>query len=150
MRHLRMYVDASVIGGCLDEEFSHESIALLDMARQGRATLVVSDLLVDELLDAPPQVAAIVEGLPDECVERVFTTAETRHLRNRYLDAGVVGPASADDALHVALATVAGAHMIVSWNFKHLVHYEKIRGYNAVNLREGYPLVEIHSPKEVI
>jgi hypothetical protein len=40
--------------------------------------------------------------------------------------------------------------MIVSWNFKHIVHYEKIRGFNAVNQLEGYAPIEIHSPLEVI
>ena len=57
---------------------------------------------------------------------------------------------SANDAFHVALATVARADMIVSWNFKHIVHYEKMRGFNAVNLKEGYGQLEIHAPPEVI
>jgi hypothetical protein len=64
---LRVYIDTSVIGGCLDEEFAEESKALL-----------------------------------------------------------------------------------VSWNFKHIVHVEKIRGFNSVNLREGYPTIDIRSPKEVV
>ena len=75
---------------------------------------------------------------------------ESELLRDRYLAAGVVGPASVDDAHHVALATIAHADLIVSWNFKHIVHFEKIRGFNAVNLREGYQTIEIHSPKEVV
>jgi hypothetical protein len=50
----------------------------------------------------------------------------------------------------VAIASVNRASMIVSWNFRHIVHYEKIRGFNAVNLREGYPPIAIYSPKEVI
>jgi len=40
--------------------------------------------------------------------------------------------------------------MIVSWNFKHIVHFDKIRGFNAVNLREGYLPIEIRSPREII
>ena len=40
--------------------------------------------------------------------------------------------------------------MIVSWNFKHMVHYDKIRGFNAVNLREGYGAIAIYSPLEVV
>ena len=32
-----------------------------------------------------------------------------------------------NDAMHVALATVAKAD-VVSWNFKHIVHFDKIRG----------------------
>ncbi|HNR29884.1 MAG TPA: hypothetical protein PKI11_03245 [Candidatus Hydrogenedentes bacterium] len=50
----------------------------------------------------------------------------------------------------MAIATVAKVDVIVSWNFKHIVHLDKIRGFNAVNLIEGYPTIEIRSPKELI
>lgn len=150
MRPLRVYIDTSVVGGCVDEEFSDASNSLFQLARIGQATLVVSDLLVQELLDAPAQVRAVFDSLPEEVMDRVTISAESRALRDAYLADGVVGKASSDDALHVALATVARVDIIVSWNFKHLVHFEKIRGFNAVNLKMGYPMIEIHSPREVI
>jgi hypothetical protein len=37
----------------------------------------------------------------------------------------------------------------VSWNFKHIVNLFRIHGYNSVNLRRGYPQVEIRAPREV-
>lgn len=40
--------------------------------------------------------------------------------------------------------------MIVSWNFKHIVHFDKMRGFNAVNLQEGYARLDIFSPLEVV
>ena len=40
--------------------------------------------------------------------------------------------------------------MIVSWNFRHIVHFDKIRLYNAINLFNGYASIAIHSPLEVI
>jgi len=40
--------------------------------------------------------------------------------------------------------------VLLSWNFKHIVHLDKIRKFNSVNLRLGYPLVEIRSPKEYV
>jgi hypothetical protein len=61
-----------------------------------------------------------------------------------------VGAAHASDALHVALATVTHADMIVSWNFRHIVHFDKMREFNAVNVREGYGRLEILSPLEVV
>ncbi len=66
-----------------------------------------------------------------------------------YVDTSVIG-GCLDDAHHVAIATVAKVDVIVSWNFKHIVHLDKIRGFNAVNLIEGYPTIEIRSPKELI
>jgi predicted nucleic acid-binding protein len=61
-----------------------------------------------------------------------------------------VGPRHAADAEHIALATASRADLLVSWNFKHIVHWDKIRMFNAVNLREGYPGIEIRSPQEVV
>ncbi len=150
VKKLRIYIDTSVIGGCFDKEFSAESGALFDMARDGKAVLVISDLLVAELEDAPKQVADLLRTLPPEAFERVEVSEEAVRLRDGYISAGVLGAASENDALHVALASVNYSDMIVSWNFRHIVHYDKIRGFNAVNLKEGYSIIAIHSPKEVV
>jgi hypothetical protein len=150
MKRMRIYIDASVIGGCHDLEFAEESKALLAQARAGDVTLLISDVLIDELTSAPDAVAEELASLPSTCMERIESTAETAELRDRYLGAGVVGPSAAADAHHVALATVSRADVMVSWNFKHLVHLGKIRAFSAVNLQEGYAPVDIRSPREVV
>ena len=150
MKRLRIYADTSVIGGCFDRDFQQESRTLLQMAKDGKLILLVSDILALELERAPRKVAEEFVSLPPECLEAVSNLEEAERLRDLYLEAEVVGRARKMDAHHVALATVARADMIVSWNFKHIVHYEKIRGFNAVNIREGYPAIEIRTPKEVI
>ena len=150
MHRLRAYIDTSVLGGCLDPEFEDSSRALLEAARQGRVILVISDLLLDELLLAPAGVQALFLSLPDDSFEAVEISVESIALRDAYLSQGVVGPKSASDAHHVALATVARADMIVSWNFRHIVQFSKMRGFNSVNLREGYATLAIHCPREVV
>jgi predicted nucleic acid-binding protein len=146
----RVYVDTSVIGGCLDEEFASESRALLEMAENGKIMLLLSELLVRELEDAPPEVRAVLTRLAPDTVERLFINEESERLLAAYLRAKVVGSQHANDAHHVAIATVARADVILSWNFKHIVHWDRIRMFNAVNLREGYPIAEIRSPKEFV
>ena len=148
--NLRIYADTSVIGGCLDAEFRDESIALLNMVRRGEAVLLVSSHLVQEIADAPPEVREVLASLPDEHLERLNVTDEALVLQAAYLQAAIVGPAAADDALHVALATVGRADLIVSWNFRHIVHFDKIRRFNAINRFHGYQGVDIRSPREVI
>lgn len=150
MKRLRIYIDTSVVGGCFDEAFSEESGALFQMAREGKIILLVSDLLAEELELAPPEVQKEFGDLPPENLEATTRSQETERLRDVYLAAKVVNPSHKNDAHHVALATVAGADLIVSWNFKHIVHFDKIRGFNAVNFKEGYALIEIRSPKEVV
>ena len=62
----------------------------------------------------------------------------------------VVGETSKDDCLHIAIATINKIDLLVSWNFKHIVNFKRIRGYNAINLKNGYPSLEIRSPKDLI
>jgi hypothetical protein len=54
------------------------------------------------------------------------------------------------DAQHITLATVARVDVLVSWNFNHIVNPRRIHAYNTVNLKRGYPLLEIRSPREVL
>ena len=150
MKKPRIYLDTSVVGGCEDEEFAEASRELLAQAQAGKLVLLVSDLLVSELARAPEAVRQRLAGLAPECVEYVPETSEARSLRDCYVAERIVGPAQVNDALHVAQATVARADVIASWNFKHIVHYDKIRLFNAVNLREGYSLVDIRSPMEIV
>ena len=103
-----------------------------------------------ELRRSPENVRGILEALPTSSVELLSDSPEVERLRDAYLHAGVVGPNSADDAEHIAAASVAEVDVVVSWNFKHIVHMDRIRGYEAVNLMQGYKLLRIHSPREVV
>ena len=150
MKRPRIYVDTSVIGGCQDIEFARESCLLLDLARRGDICLLISNLLVQELRQAPAAVRETLSTLSERSTERVGSTRETESLRDSYLAEGVVGQSASNDAHHVAIATVHGADMIVSWNFRHIVHYDKIRHFNSINLRQGYGIIEMYSPKEVV
>jgi hypothetical protein len=62
----------------------------------------------------------------------------------------VVGKTSRTDCFHIAMATINAVDILVSWNFKHIVNVKRIRGYNAVNLKLGYKVIDIRSPKEII
>jgi hypothetical protein len=89
-------------------------------------------------------------NLPVGAFEMVLFDVAIGRLRDAYLKARVVGPASESDAEHIASASVAGADFVVSWNFQHIVHFEKINGYNAINLLQGYKSIAMYSPREVI
>lgn len=146
----RIYADTSVLGGCLDEEFEDASVRLLNMFKSGEAAIVVSDLTLLELETAPAEVLAVFEGIPKEHREYVELTEEAGELAQRYIAAGVIGEAKRVDAQHIAIATVNRVDVLVSWNFRHIVNLQRIHGYNSVNLRCGYPLLEVRTPREVI
>lgn len=149
-RPLRVYADTSVFGGCFDTEFEEASRRFFDEVRQGRIQLVLSDTTLLELTGAPDTVKRVLVDLPPTSLERIPPSDEIEQLRDAYLAHGVVGAAAKRDAEHIAAATIAEVDLIVSWNFKHIVHYEKISGYHGVNLLQGYGEVRIFSPLEVI
>ena len=143
------YTDTSVFGGVFDDEFMVASREFFDLVRQGRFELVVSDISRKEIASAPAQVRSLFdEMLP--LLRIVAVDEEVLRLRDAYVSAGIVSPKWADDAGHVAAATVGAADLIVSWNFKHIVHFDKIRLYNAINMLNGYREIDIRSPAEVI
>ena len=150
MKRPRIYADTSVYGGCFDDEFAETSRRFFEEVGAGRFILVVSETVAYELRSAPSEVAALLGAVPEDSYEAVVVDEEVEQLRDAYLSAGVVGRGSLADAEHIASASVAGVDAIVSWNFKHVVHFEKIRGYHSVNIREGYVAVPIHTPMEVI
>jgi predicted nucleic acid-binding protein len=150
MKLLRIYCDTSVIGGCYDAEFAADSMRLMEAVQRGRLVLLLSDVVLAELADAPAQVQQVLERLPVTAVEKVELTDEVLALRDAYLAAKILGSRWADDAAHVAAATVARADAIVSWNFQHIVRLDKMKAYNQVNLLEGYGILTIVTPKEVL
>ena len=151
MKRLRIYVDTSVFGGCFDDEFREASLKLFEENRAGRFILLFSAATLRELKTAPAEVRDLLQSIPEQFLEAIEESIEVFDLRDAYLKAGIVTKKSTVDAEHIAAASVAGADIIVSWNFKHIVHFDKIRGYRAVNLMNRYShLIAIHSPKEVI
>ena len=146
---MKVYADTSVFGGVCDEEFAEPSKEFFDEVKSGKFSLVVSALVQAEIAAAPEEVQGFFRRVA-EAAEIAELTQEVLELRNAYLNAGVVTPKSIDDAAHVAVATISGCRMIISWNFKHIVHFQKIPKYNAVNALKGYRSIEIFSPSQVI
>nr|VFJ66479.1 MAG: Predicted nucleic acid-binding protein, contains PIN domain [Candidatus Kentron sp. DK] len=146
---MKIYADTSVFGGVFDEEFAEDSRRFFEDLKTGKFDLVVSALVEEEIESAPRRVRAYFDEL-SSLAEIAEIGPEVLDLRDAYLSAGIVTRKSMDDATHVALATVSGCEMIVSWNFKHIVHFQKIPKYNAVNTLNGYYSINIYPPSSVI
>ncbi len=99
--------------------------------------------------EAPDSVRGLFEELR-RLGETVDVTEEAVRLQQAYLDANIVGSTWEADAVHVAIATIWHRRLIVSWNFKHIVNFQKIPLYTGVNLASGYGVIGIHTPQEVI
>jgi hypothetical protein len=146
----RIYTDTSVIGGCLDVEFEEGSLSLFDTFKAGSTVLVISNLTIAELESAPQAVRDVLLSVPKDHMEFIEFTEEASNLADTYLKEGVVSKKNRVDAQHIATATISRVDVLVSWNFKHIVNLERIHGYNSVNLKLGYAILEIRTPIEVI
>ena len=146
----RLYVDTSVVGGCEDDEFKEHSLQLIECFVIGKFLLVLSDLTVQELTGAPEGVRGHLSRVPEQHIEVVQLSDEANDLAETYVREGVIPGSMRADAQHIAIASVARVDVLVSWNFKHIVNLQRIRGYNSVNLRNGYPTIEIRAPREVL
>jgi hypothetical protein len=150
MRLQRIYIDTSIVGGFFDAEFEKETKFLFKGLEKREVVFVISEVLTGELENAPERVKNLLNSYDDACFEHVQLTDEARQLADRYIAENVVGITSYNDCCHIALATIHRVDVLSSWNFKHIVNLVRIRGYNGVNLKNGYTTIEIRNPKELI
>ncbi len=146
----RIYIDTSLVGGYFDEEFKEATIKLFERLDNNEVVFVVSDLLDLELINAPQQVREHLLKFSTDKFERVELTEEAVRLADSYINEKVVGKTSLVDCRHIALATIHKVDVLASWNFKHIVNLDRIKGFNSVNLRLGYSMIEIRSPNDLV
>ena len=146
----KIYIDTSVVGGYFDEEFKEATIKLFERLDNNEIIFVVSDLLDLELINAPQHVKEHLLKYSVDKFQRVELNEEAIKLADTYINEKVVGKTSVEDCRHIAMATIHKVDVLASWNFKHIVNLDRIKGYNSVNLRLGYSMIEIRSPKDLV
>jgi hypothetical protein len=150
MKQQRIYIDTSIVGGFFDAEFEKETKLLFRRLEDKEVIFVSSDLLREELKDAPAHVRNLLDNYSKDNFETVMLTDEAKELADKYIADNVVGKTSLDDCRHIALATINKVDVLASWNFKHIVNLNRIKGYNGVNLKNGYQTLEIRNPKDLV
>jgi predicted nucleic acid-binding protein len=146
----RIYLDTSVIGGCLDKEFQEWSRKLFEEFKSDKKIAVISDVTLDEIENARQEVRDLLKLIPEENKEYVLNDEEAEYLAGAYLKEGAITRKFYEDALHIAIATINKVDVLVSWNFKHIVNLDRIKMYNGVNLKHGYIILEIRNPREIL
>jgi predicted nucleic acid-binding protein len=150
MKRQRIYIDTSVFGGYFDEEFADFTKPLFKRIFNGEFIVLFSTVTQDELEFAPEKVKELVKNLKVELTEFIDENNEGVELALDYINEGVVGKTSYADCLHISLATINQADYLISWNFRHIVNIDRIRGYNAINIKNGYKELDIRSPRELM
>lgn len=146
----RIYIDTSVIGGYYDAPLQEATRQLFERIADREFDVYFSEVNDAELMNAPQQVKEVKDLIPCDCFHQIVVTDEVETLSQLYISEKALSKASENDAYHIAFASVYKIDCLISWNFKHIVNYNKIKLFNAINLRFGYPLIDIRSPLEFL
>jgi len=146
----RIYIDTSVIGGYYDAPLQEATRQLFERIADREFDVYFSEVNDAELMNAPQQVKEVKDLIPCDCFHPIVVTDEVETLSQLYISEKALSKASENDAYHIAFASVYKIDCLISWNFKHIVNYNKIKLFNAINLRFGYPLIDIRSPLEFL
>jgi hypothetical protein len=127
-----LHLDTSVIGGYFDDGWKGATRELWQQMRAGKVRFITSNVTLDEINAAPEKVRGLFAStFPPE--DMLDPDDESETLAAASVEHHVLPPKFTDDARHVAICTVAGIELLVSWNFRHLVNVEREKGFNAVN-----------------
>jgi hypothetical protein len=146
----RIYLDTSVYGGYFDTAFSIWTRILFKQINNNEFVVLYSYLTDLEISYAPEQVRLLAKSIPNKNIELIDYDDKAVELASLYIIENVVGLTSITDCIHIALATIHNADVLVSWNFKHIVNVARIRGYNTVNLSRGFKALDIRTPTEIL
>ncbi len=151
MKKLRLYLDTSVISH-LDApevpEKEADTRRLWEDIKLGKYDVVMSELIYSEVDRCPQESKRLMMRSELAEIESTYAdqTDEADRLADLYVTVGGLPPKSADDAMHIAIATVAGCDVILSWNFRHIVNLRAMNAVDATNIKEGYKTLRILSP----
>ena len=145
----KVYVDSSIIGGVYDTEFAEHSKKLFLEFKAGLYIPVISTLTEEEIKDAPLSVRELFLEMKSYS-NFIQLTEDAIALSKQYMKDGKFSRRMLADTLHIALASVNKIDILASWNFRDIVNLNKIVIYNAVNIKLGYPLIEIRNPREIL
>ena len=116
----------------------------------GTVCPVLSGVTSAEVEEAPEQVKDLHAEFISGEAEMLLVSSDAMELLAKYEARKILGPKFRNDMLHIALATVTDAAVLVSWNFRHIVRLDRIRLFNAINIELGFKALTICSPREVV
>jgi predicted nucleic acid-binding protein len=157
MRKLLLYLDTSVISFALSEDIPNEdrniTLKLIEEINKGKYVGLISDVVVREIGNTRDsakrdQLLKLVNQI--ELNDILAVDKESDSLADKYIKENVIPAVYRDDALHIALASVKGLDILVSWNFKHLVKHKTRMEVAGINTLLGYKVIDICTPWEVL
>lgn len=119
--------------------------------RLGPHEIYTSELVLTEIARAQePLRSRLEQALNAMQPAMLSVTDEALELARKYLEAGILPFRFSEDLLHVATAVCHRLDLVVTWNMKHLARPAKVIRLNAINRLQAWPMIRIHTPKEML
>ncbi|XZN91968.1 MAG: type II toxin-antitoxin system VapC family toxin [Microcoleus sp.] len=117
--------------------------------RRSNFNLYISQVVLDEIAEGDSEIAAqrleILRDFP-----LLELNQAVRDLAGQFLARSNLPPKAADDAVHIATATVYGLDYLLTWNCKHIANAQIQRKLAEISLDFGYQLPIICTPYELL
>ena len=117
--------------------------------RRSNFKLYISQVVLDEIAEGDSEIAAqrleIVRDFP-----LLELNQAVRDLAGQFLARSNLPPKAADDAVHIATATVYDLDYLLTWNCKHIANAQIQRKLAEISLNLGYQLPIICTPYELL
>ncbi|MBC7765933.1 MAG: PIN domain-containing protein [Hyphomonadaceae bacterium] len=154
MKKLKIYIETSVVSHLQADDVPEKmeiTLKFWEDLKKGLYDIVLSEAVIIELSKCyEPKRNLLREFLDQINYDIIEIDDEADNLATRYINEGVVPSKCYEDALHIALASISGCKVILSWNFKHIVRVKTVLGANGINKLEGYGEIEIASPESML
>ncbi|MBU0499998.1 MAG: type II toxin-antitoxin system VapC family toxin [Gammaproteobacteria bacterium] len=151
----KIYVETSVISYLTARPSktiigaAHQQITLAWWETRSQYELLVSESVLRECGAGDPEAAkkrlAVLNDVP-----LLLITEPALHIAESLVERGVVPAKAAEDALHIAVATVNGVDYLLTWNCRHIANPEIQRGIAEYLEQIGLFLPFICTPEELL
>ena len=151
---MKLYIETSVPNMLLHED-APEKLRITELfvewLRLSAHEPFISPVVIKEIARTrSPRRAMLEKAVVELRAALLEVSPEAEVLAQHYAAARIVPARFQDDLLHVAVAVCYRLDMIVSWNMEHLANPNKVARLNVVNRQQGWPLVRIHTPQEMM
>ncbi|MEH2056494.1 MAG: type II toxin-antitoxin system VapC family toxin [Nostoc sp.] len=151
-----VYIETSIVG-YLTARPSNNLILMANLEatrewwdrRRNQFMLYISQVVLDEVAQGDTEIATkrleIVRDFP-----LLEVSEAVQNLAAQFLAKSSLPPKAADDALHIAAATVYGLDYLLTWNCKHIANAQIQKKLAQISLDAGYELPTLCTPYELM
>lgn len=152
MAKLKVYLETTIPNYVFNDHLPEEQKVakkIFKLVKKGEIEGLISEVVVRELNRAPEPRRSKLQKLVSK-IKVLEVAPKAKKLAQEYVDAGIIPKTKLDDALHIAVASLAKVDLLASWNLEHIVKAKTKMRVSEINSKRGYPTPVIVRPEEVI